>query len=170
MMAEAGTGTRAFVALGSNLGDRAAALAQAQAMIAAEDTVLATSQVYETEPVGGPEQGAYLNAVIAVRTERTPEALLGRLLAIEAEMGRVREVHWGPRVIDLDLLAFGDARRDTPALSLPHPRLAERAFVLVPLCEVGAEWVHPVSGKSARQLLSEVSRDGVRLWSAGASG
>ena len=130
--------TRAHVGLGSNLGDRLATLdAAVRALDADPDThVMAVSPVYETEPVGGPEQGPYLNAVAVLETDRTPEELLDLLLTTEARLGRVRSERWGPRTIDLDLLLYEGPPVSTPRLTVPHPRAAERAFVLVPLCEV----------------------------------
>lgn len=138
----------AFVALGSNLGDRAAHLEHALAALAAlpSTRVVATSSVRETDPVGPPGQGPYLNAVAELRTALAPRALLAALLAVERERGRdrSREVRFGPRTLDLDLLAWGPATPggrsiDVPGLQVPHPRMHERRFVLDPLAEIAPE-------------------------------
>jgi 2-amino-4-hydroxy-6-hydroxymethyldihydropteridine diphosphokinase len=129
--------TRAHVGLGSNLGDRLATLdAAVRALDADELThVMAVSRVYETEPVGGPEQDPYLNAVAVLETDRSPYQLLELLQATEAGLGRVRAERWGPRTADLDLLLYDGPPVDSPELTVPHPRARERAFVLVPLCD-----------------------------------
>jgi 2-amino-4-hydroxy-6-hydroxymethyldihydropteridine diphosphokinase len=127
---------QAFVAMGSNLGDRPQILRGALARLEAELTVLAVSRVYETDPVGVVDQPAFLNLVVGVETTLTPENLLQLLLRIEAEFGRVRVQRWGPRTLDLDLLAYENETRAGPDLELPHPRMFERAFVTVPLREV----------------------------------
>ena len=129
--------TRAHVGLGSNLGDRMATLdAAVRAMDADEQThVMAVSKVYETAPVGGPEQGPYLNAVAVLETDRGPHELLHLLQATEAGLGRVRAERWGPRTADLDLLLYDGPPIQEPDLTVPHPRARERAFVLVPLCD-----------------------------------
>jgi 2-amino-4-hydroxy-6-hydroxymethyldihydropteridine diphosphokinase len=129
--------TRAHVGLGSNLGDRMATLdAAVRALDADELThVMAVSRVYETAPVGGPEQDPYLNAVAVLETDRGPRDLLDLLLATEAGLGRVRAERWGPRTVDLDLLLYDGPPIQEPGLTVPHPRARERAFVLVPLCD-----------------------------------
>jgi 2-amino-4-hydroxy-6-hydroxymethyldihydropteridine diphosphokinase len=130
--------TRAYVGLGSNLGDRLATLdAAVRALDADTQThVMAVSRVYETAPVGGPEQGPYLNAVAVLETDRSPYGLLDLLQATEAGLGRVRAERWGPRTADLDLLLYDGPPVDSAELTVPHPRARERAFVLVPLCDV----------------------------------
>ncbi len=128
---------RAFVSLGANIGRPALQLLEATGRLTAAGLgPVGVSRVYETEPQGGRPQPWFVNAVLALETEIGPEALLGELLAVEAAMGRLRDVRWGPRAIDLDLLLYGDQRRNGPDLILPHPRLHERAFALVPLAEV----------------------------------
>lgn len=127
---------QAFVGLGSNLGDRAATLRGAVGRLRDHMTILALSRVYETEPVGVTDQPVFLNLVAGVETTLAPEALLQVLLGIEAEFGRVRVQRWGPRTLDLDLLAYEGEQRATPVLELPHPRLWERTFVTVPLGEI----------------------------------
>jgi 2-amino-4-hydroxy-6-hydroxymethyldihydropteridine diphosphokinase len=133
----------AAVALGSNLGDRLALIGEARRRVGTLAGVreIAFSRIHETAPVGGVSQGAYLNAAMLVRTTRGAEELMRELLAIEAGMGRdrSREQRWGPRLIDLDLLLYGTAAMDVPGLTLPHPRMYERGFVLVPLSEIGGE-------------------------------
>ena len=132
-----GTVPTAYVALGSNVGDRMAHLSHALDRIHDLGTVVDGSPIYETEPVGGPSgQGPYLNAVVALTTDIAPAALLDGLLAIEAERGRTRTERWGPRTLDLDLLWFAGERIDQPGLTIPHPHLRERPFVLAPLVDV----------------------------------
>jgi dihydroneopterin aldolase/2-amino-4-hydroxy-6-hydroxymethyldihydropteridine diphosphokinase len=127
----------AIIALGSSLGDRDGYLRLA---VSSFDDVQRISQVFETDPIGGPEgQGAYLNMVVAVHTTLDPYALLRRCRQIEATAYRQRVVHWGPRTLDLDLLFYDDVHIDDPLLTVPHPRLAERRFVLAPLQEVAPE-------------------------------
>jgi 2-amino-4-hydroxy-6-hydroxymethyldihydropteridine diphosphokinase len=129
---------RAYLGLGSNLGDRAAFLQGAVDGLATTDgiEVVAVSPVYETEPVGGPEQPEYLNAVVAVDTALTPRQLLEVAQRLEDAAGRVRGEQWGPRTLDVDVLLVGDEHVDEPDLVVPHPRLYERAFVMVPLADL----------------------------------
>ena len=124
------------MALGSNLGDRMAYLRGA---VDGFDDVDGVSDVYETKPVGGPEQGAYLNMVVRLRTAASARELLAQCRARELEAGRVRVVRWGPRTLDADLLWVDGERVDTPDLVVPHPRMHERDFVLVPLADVGPD-------------------------------
>jgi 2-amino-4-hydroxy-6-hydroxymethyldihydropteridine diphosphokinase len=128
---------RAHVALGSNLGDRMATLDAAVRALDADDKthVMAVSKVYETEPVGGPEQGPYLNAVAVLETDRDPYDLLELLHLTEERLGRVRGGRWGPRTADLDLILYDGPPISSPELTVPHPRARERAFVLVPLTD-----------------------------------
>ncbi|TVX95823.1 2-amino-4-hydroxy-6-hydroxymethyldihydropteridine diphosphokinase [Cohnella terricola] len=142
----------AYIALGVNLGDRESSLKEAIRRLRADGDleVDRISAVYETAPVGYTDQPAFLNMTARLKTELEPLALLRRLLAIEQEMGRVRTIRWGPRTIDLDLLVYGDRTMDTQELTLPHPRMGERAFVLVPLRDVWPEelpfpWVTELS-------------------------
>ena len=139
---------RAHLGLGSNVGDRAGALQAAVDSLGAADgvRVVAVSPVYETEPVGGPEQPEYLNAVVAVETDRTPRELLEIAKRLEDEAGRVPGERWGPRPLDVDVLLVGDDEVHEPDLVVPHPRLYERAFVMVPLADLDpmlAPWVPP---------------------------
>jgi 2-amino-4-hydroxy-6-hydroxymethyldihydropteridine diphosphokinase len=159
---------RAYIGLGSNLGDRAAHLDRALAALAATPGVALqkTSALYETEPLGPPGQGAYLNAVAAIQTSLEPRALLQRLLAIESEAGRARGPERNaPRTLDLDLLLYGESRIEEPGLEVPHPRLHERPFVLEPLRDVAPDLVHPVLGVRVDALAARV-RDpaAVRLY------
>jgi dihydroneopterin aldolase / 2-amino-4-hydroxy-6-hydroxymethyldihydropteridine diphosphokinase len=155
--------TRVVLALGSNLGDRLATLQGAVDELAATPglDVVGVSPVYETEPVGGPEQPDYLNAVVIAQTSRPAGDLLRRAHEIEAAAQRRRDVRWGPRTLDIDVIAYGDQTSDDPALTLPHPRAHERAFVLAPWrdAEPGAELpgYGPVAG-----LLAALPRPGVR--------
>ena len=146
----------AYLGLGSNLGDRAGHLAAAVERIARLPGVrmARVSRIWETEPVGGPAQGDYLNAVAEVETDLAPDALLAALLAVERELGRERRERWGPRTIDLDLLLAGDGVVETGGLVLPHPRLAERRFVLEPLAELAPGLRHPVAGVTVAELLA----------------
>ena len=142
---------RAYLGIGTNLGDRLAYLQLAvDALAAAEDVhFVAVSPVYETAPVGGPEQPDYLNAVVAVDTPLTPRALLRLAQAIEADADRVRTVRWGPRTLDVDVLVVGDEHVDEPDLVVPHPRMTERAFVLVPLADLDPAWRSRIPADSA---------------------
>lgn len=146
-----------LIALGSNLGDRLANLRSAVAELDQLDgfEVTAVSSLYETAPVGGPEgQGPFYNAALTGRSSLEPGELLRALHRIEADQNRQRVVHWGPRTLDLDLLIAADHQRDDPDLTIPHPRMHERRFVLVPVCDVAAEWVHPSLGRTMRELLA----------------
>ena len=133
--------TTAYLGLGANLGDRLANLQRAVELLAEVSglRVARSSRVYETEPVGGPEQPEYLNAVVEVETDLAPRDLLEACLSVETRMGRVRAEPWGPRTIDVDVLTYGDETIDEPDLVIPHPRMHERGFVLVPLAELTAD-------------------------------
>jgi 2-amino-4-hydroxy-6-hydroxymethyldihydropteridine diphosphokinase len=150
----------ACIALGSNLGDRDAHLAAALAALRRNPgiEVVAVSAVFETDPVGPPPQGVYLNAAVRVETELPPRELLGCLQEIEASRGRRRSgERWAARPLDLDLLLYDEACIDEPGLVVPHPRMHERAFVLAPLCEVAAAWRHPLLGLSIDELAKGVA-------------
>jgi 2-amino-4-hydroxy-6-hydroxymethyldihydropteridine diphosphokinase len=128
----------AYLGLGSNLGDRLSSLQRAVELLAAQPgvRVVRSSRVYESDPVGGPPQPEYLNAVIEVATDRSPRGLLEACSAVEDALGRVRTERWGPRAIDVDVLTYDDRTIDDPDLTVPHPRMHERAFVIVPLTEL----------------------------------
>ncbi|HXH58533.1 2-amino-4-hydroxy-6-hydroxymethyldihydropteridine diphosphokinase [Iamia sp.] len=130
---------RVLLGLGSNLGDRVGHLRGAIAALG--DEVVATSDVFETAPVGGPDQGRYLNVVVAMRTAVGARALLARGQALEADASRERTVRWGPRTLDVDILWIDGERHAEPDLAVPHPRMAERAFVMVPLADVAPDLV-----------------------------
>ncbi len=151
----------AYLALGSNLGDKVGHLRAAVAAIGAlpMTRVTARSAVYRTPPWGKTDQDWFVNAVIAVETTLSPEALLQGALAIEQQLGRVRRERWGPRVIDIDMLLHGDAQRATPSLTLPHPAMTERAFVLVPLHEIAPDLV--VQGRLSAQWLAGLDATGI---------
>ncbi|HVS14037.1 MAG TPA: 2-amino-4-hydroxy-6-hydroxymethyldihydropteridine diphosphokinase [Thermoanaerobaculia bacterium] len=151
----------AFVALGSNLGDRAATLDRAIARLGEHLEVGARSLWIETEPVGGPPQGRFLNGVVRIETELSPRALLALLQRVEHELGRERSVPDAPRTLDLDLLLYDDRVIDEPGLRVPHPRLHRRRFVLEPLCEIAPDWRHPESRRTMAELLAELEREGV---------
>lgn len=158
----------AYLALGSNLGDRANNLKQAIIRLSQEPGVriLRVSNVYETDPVGNVEQDAFLNMVIAVETEHSPEQLLDKALSIEQELGRVRTIRWGPRTIDIDVLLYGHQRVQLERLQIPHPELTKRAFVLVPLRDVWRGETLPIYNQPISRYLSSLLEDqkGVRKW------
>ena len=153
--------SRAVLALGANLGDRAASLQTAVDALAESTKVLAVSGVYETAPVGGPDQPDYYNAVVVVETGMSASDLLALAQVIETGAHRVRLERWGPRTLDVDVLVFDDVISDDPVLTLPHPRAHERAFVLAPWLEADPHGVIPGRGAVA-DLLDTVASAGVR--------
>ena len=153
------TASVALLGLGSNLGDRWEHLRAAVRALEVHGAVLAVSSVYATAPVGLEEQPAFLNAALLLQTELAPEPLLQAMLAIERSQGRVREPlnsgppRGGPRTLDLDLLLYGDTVVSTPQLTLPHPELHRRRFVLAPAVEIAPDWLHPTLGRTLMQWL-----------------
>lgn len=155
------------IALGSNLGDSQRILQTALVALHAPPTIelVAQSSVYQTVAIG-PPQPDILNACALINTELSPQHLLDRLLQIEQDFGRVRRERWGPRTLDLDLIFYGQVCLTEPNLHLPHPRLRERAFVLIPLAEIAPHWLDPVTGQSVRHLCNVVDPAGVNQLSA----
>lgn len=158
-----------YLSLGSNVGDRDQNLKDATAaLVDAEVEVRRVSSIYETEPVDLREQPWFLNCVVEAQTKLTPLDLLHALRAIEARMGSEKLVVKGPRLIDLDILLYGDKTIDTPELQVPHPRMHLRRFVLVPLAEIAPRARHPRSGQSAAEMLaSTADKSQVRIVAAG---
>lgn len=158
--------TVAYIALGSNMGDRAYYLTEAVSRLDAHTQirVLGSSSIYETEPVGYTDQDSFLNKVVAVCTTLTSHELLSYMLHIEIELGRIRDIRWGPRTLDLDLLLYGEEQINTVELILPHPRMKERAFVLIPLVEV-MNLVDVERAALYQNILDTCNgKEGVMLW------
>jgi 2-amino-4-hydroxy-6-hydroxymethyldihydropteridine diphosphokinase len=153
----------AVIALGSNLGDSLKILQnslQSLALIPGIE-IEAVSSWYQTKPIG-PPQPDYLNGCALLSVQQHPEELLVLLQAIEMQFGRVRNEKWGARTLDLDILLYDDLILNTPSLQIPHPRMTQRAFVLVPLAEIAPDWIEPRSGKAIASLLTQVDCSGVR--------
>lgn len=155
----------AYLGLGSNLGNREENLTRSLKLLAEKVKVGQVSSFYETEPQGFKEQNFFLNAVCRVSTDLKPLELLALVKKIESKMGRKPSFRSAPREIDIDILLYDDLKLDTPTLTIPHPRMAQRAFVLVPLAEIAPELVEPVAGKSITRLLAEAEgKEGVKMW------
>ena len=153
-----------FLGLGSNMGDRQANLAEAVGILSEKMRLLRQSSLYETAAWGYTEQADFLNQVLQLETDLKPLPLLNFLKKTEVEIGRVENFRYGPRLIDIDILFYNDLIRNTKKLQIPHPRIAERAFVLVPLNEIAPDFVHPLLGKTITEMLAEVpEKEGVRL-------
>jgi len=156
----------AYLALGSNIGDRLANIADARARLAASEIkILRESSIYETAPREILDQPYFLNQVIEVETDAMPRALLSKLKKIERAMGRKKIVAKGPRVIDLDIVLFGNFVVAVEGLEIPHPRMSERRFVLEPLAELAPDLRHPITKKTIREHLAQVGDQAVRKYS-----
>jgi 2-amino-4-hydroxy-6-hydroxymethyldihydropteridine diphosphokinase len=157
----------AYLSLGSNMGEREAYLEKAINILDSHGKieVRRKSSIYETDPVGFTDQGEFLNMVIEVRTDLSPEILLQQCLQVEHDLGRKREFKWGPRIIDMDILLYDHETIDAEDLLVPHPRMQERAFVLIPLLELEPSITHPADGTPFNRFLDEIpDKEGVRLW------
>ncbi|MFD4931086.1 2-amino-4-hydroxy-6-hydroxymethyldihydropteridine diphosphokinase [Peribacillus butanolivorans] len=158
-----------YLSIGSNLGDRLVTIQSAFRLLDENSHIklVACSSLYETDPVGYADQDCFLNAVFKVKTDLKPEELLRTCMQIEQELGRKREVRWGPRTLDLDILLYNHENIETEILSVPHPRMQERAFVLVPLMEVDPDIKLPQMYTPLSGLLEQIpDKEGVRLWKA----
>lgn len=152
-----------YLALGTNLGNRIHNFRAALSLLSPDFEWVAVSRVYETPPWGYTDQPAFLNMAVHARTRLEPESLLRTLKQAEVQIGREHTFRWGPRLIDLDILFYDDLVVNTPPLVIPHPRLHERAFVLVPLMDIAPDLIHPVLGKTVRGLLAGVNTSGIVL-------
>jgi len=154
--------TKCAIALGSNLGDSLTILKSAIETLnnTPEIEVKSHSSWYQTAPVG-PPQPDYINACAILEVTLKPQQLLAKLLEIEIKFNRIRQEKWGPRTLDLDLLLYDNLVLETPTLTLPHPRMTERAFVLVPLAEIAPDWVHPVTGSAIGQMVKTADFSGI---------
>lgn len=150
-----------YIALGTNIGDRIENLRAAIRSLPPHFERVRPSRIFETPPWGYADQPAFLNMAVHARTDLSPAESLARLKQAEVELGREQTFRWGPRLIDLDILFYDDLVLDSPPLVIPHPRLHERAFVLVPLADIAPGLIHPVLGKTVRGLLAEVDASSI---------
>ena len=155
-----------YLSIGTNLDDRLANLRSALDGLPPEVIVQSESPIYETPAWGFEDQPAFLNMAVKGGTGLKPKPLLKHLKQLETRLGRVPSFHWGPRLIDIDLLFYDDLIVDTPQLVIPHPRLHERAFVMVPLADISPDLVHPLLGKTIRQLFEGLDKNGIVPFSA----
>ena len=154
-----------YLGLGSNLGDREANLRRALQDLTPSITLVKSSSIYETEPWGYKEQPQFLNCACNVLTQLSPQELIDAIKKVERAIGRQPTFPYGPRIIDVDILLYGDLLIDEESLVVPHPRLSQRAFVLIPLVELSPDLVHPRLGLTLSELLERVDgREGVKLW------
>ncbi|MFB5663783.1 2-amino-4-hydroxy-6-hydroxymethyldihydropteridine diphosphokinase [Alteribacillus sp. HJP-4] len=158
-----------YIALGSNIGDREYYLREALKMLEEKDLLRLSklSSIYETEPVGVTDQAAFLNMVVEMQADMSPLPLLELIQQIEENLDRVRTRKWGPRTIDLDILLYNDENIEMSELSIPHPRMHERAFVLVPFCEIAPQTMHPLFQRTIEDItnaLPDNEKEGVHIW------
>jgi 2-amino-4-hydroxy-6-hydroxymethyldihydropteridine diphosphokinase len=155
----------AFIGLGTNIGNREIYLNKAIMLLEADLNIKVskTSSIYETDPIGYVEQASFLNMVVKIKTSYSPQQLIEKTMKIEAELGRERIVHWGPRTIDLDILLYNKENIESEHLMIPHPRMQERAFVLIPLLEIDGDIL--LNNVSLTEVLEQLKdKEGVRLW------
>jgi 2-amino-4-hydroxy-6-hydroxymethyldihydropteridine diphosphokinase len=153
-----------FIGAGSNLGDRSKALGAAAALLKPKARVIKASKVYETPPWGYEDQPVFLNQVLQVETELDPPALLEHLKHIEKKLGRQAAFRYGPREIDMDILFYDGLVYSTDSLQIPHPLASERAFVLVPMLEIAPDFVHPLLGRTIKDLAMNVDSSGIIVY------
>ncbi len=154
-----------YLALGTNLGNRLANLNAAIKLLSQSSVINLQSSIYETPPWGYTDQPAFLNMAVKAETDLDAASLLKRLKQVEAEVGRVESFRWGPRQIDIDILFYDDLIFESESLIIPHPRLHERAFVLVPLTDIAPDFVHPILKKTIKELLAQMDSTEIKLFS-----
>lgn len=153
-----------YLSLGTNLGERLWNLQQAVQRLGQICTVTAVSPVYHTPPWGVTNQPAFLNLCLQVSTNQTPFSFLTACKTIEQELGRYVTSRWGPRLIDIDLLSYDSLIQQTHNVTLPHPHLHERAFVLVPLADIAPHWRHPITGQTVQQMVADIDKTGITFF------